>query len=205
MCASRMETGMAEKKRPPRKKRPRGSSTGRVVNVPADQTNWRQNLQQARIKFDDVQKDIYLMELADHGLKGRSGRSAGVCMQTIQDHREIDPEFQMSEQEAMSKYRDKVVAHANDLALNGVKTVRIIDERERVEKIEYPIRLIELELKRVEPEYREKQPMDINPVGTGVLLAPADKSPQQWIDEQMKLNETRVKPDSSKLIEHKKD
>lgn len=197
---------MAErKKRAPRKRKQQASSTGRVVNVPADQTNWRQNLQRARIKFDDVQKDIYLTELAEHGLKGKAARSAGVCMQTVQDHREIDPDFQMSEHEALRKYRDKFVQHATNLAYNGIVTEKFDAQGKVVEKkIEYPIRLIELELKRVEPEYRDKQTIDLNTTGTGVLLAPAEQQPQDWIDEQIRLNELREKPSSGKLIEHKK-
>lgn len=170
------------------------STTGKSKPV-ADQSTWRTKLKQSRLKFDDEQKQVYLKALAAHGMKGRSAETAGVCPQTVGLHRENDPDFSAATDAALDAYRDKFVDHATTLAYDGI-TVRkfnkdgdLIEERQ-----DYPIRLIELELKRVEPDYRDKQTIDLNTAGGGVLVAPAEMTPEDWIKKQQEENAGREKP-----------
>lgn len=169
------------------------STTGEVINVKADQTNWRKKMQQARIKLDDEAKLIYVDKLAETGLKWVSSNAAGVAESTVTTHRKNDPEFDAAVIESLNSYRDKVVDHARTLIFEGEVTKRFKNGECIEEKHTYPIRLIELELKRQEAEYRDKQTIDLNSQGGGVLIAPADKTPQEWIDEQRAANEEKLK------------
>jgi len=169
-------------------------STTTKTNPQADQTNWRTKLQKGRIKFDDEQKKIFLAAFAENGLKGRSASAAGVTLQTVSNHQENDPDFAESYDEAVVAYRDKFVDHATNLAYNGIEVKKFNKDGDVIEKrTDYPIRLIELELKRVEPAYREKQTIDLNHTGGGVLVAPGEISVEQAIAEGEKANEEATK------------
>ena len=180
----------------PRKKRksPQASTTGKR-NPKVVQDTWRTRLMTSRVKFDDDQKEIYLLALADHGRKGDAAKTAGVCPQTVLDHCRNDPNFEAAFNNALDAYRDKFVDHATNLALNGVEKRRYNKDGDLVEETkEYPIRLIELELKRVEPGYRDKQTIDMNHKG-GVLLAPAGVSPADWMKQQAEENSEKESKD----------
>lgn len=171
------------------------SNRGKVVNVRADQTNWRRKLAQSRIKFDDDQKEIYLEELSRHGMRGRSAKAAHVSPQTVINHLENDPDFAAAHAAAIEEYRDSVVDHATTLALDGITVKKynkdgvLVEERQ-----DYPIRLIELELKKVDPAYRDKQTVDLNHAG-GVMVAPPDITPEEWIRQQQEANAARQAPE----------
>lgn len=169
------------------------TTTGKVQNVNADQTNWRLQLQASRIKFDDDQKKVYLDQLAKHGLKGRAAKEAGVSMQSVRNHAENDPDFAEARDLAVEAYRDKFVDHATTLAFEG-EVHRQYDKDGNLlsEKRVFPVRLIELELKRVEPAYRDKQTIDLTTQGGGVLVAPAEMTPQEWIEQQRQANEEKT-------------
>lgn len=178
---------------------PRNSSTvGRVRDVPADQTNWRTKLQQSRIKFDDVQKEVFLTQYALHGLKMRAAAEATVNLSTVNGHIENDPDFAEAVLQAVATYRDKCVDHATDLLFDG-EIHKSYDKDGNLlnEKHVYPIRLIELELKRVEPAYRDKQTIDVNTRGTGVLVAPAEVTPEDWVRREDSLNADKTVPDGA--------
>lgn len=195
-------TGMAAAKKTPAKKA-RASTTGkgRADKVKADQTNWRTKLQQSRIKFDDDQKETYLLKYAEHGLKGRAAKEAGVCLQTVNNHIDNDPDFAAAVEAAQAEYRDKVVDHSTDLALNGIEVKKYNKDGDLIEeRRDYPIRLIELELKRVEPGYRDKQTIDLNH-GGGVMVAPPDMSPEDWIKQQEEKNASKTAPEGAEPSE----
>jgi len=123
--------------------------------------------------------------------------SAGVflsAMQTVVNHLEIDPDFEKQRDEALEVYRDKVVMHHNKLLFEGEITQKFDNKGALIEtKHTFPIRLIELELKRVEPAYRDKQTIDFGAGGGGELVAPPELTPAQWIEQQEK-NNTEKKP-----------
>lgn len=172
------------------------STTGKVKGVKANQTNWREKLQQSRIKFDDAMKERYLEALRQHnGLKTPAAAAVGVSLQTVNNHLENDPDFQEAHAAVHDEWKDTFVAHHQNLALNGNVVRKYNKDGDLIEeKTEYPIRLIELELKKVEPGYRDKQQLDINHSGGGVLVAPADMSPEDWIKQQEEANASKEKP-----------
>ena len=178
------------------KRRKQGTTTGlgSAELVEANQNNWRVKLQQARLKFDDPAKRVFLKEYAEHGLKGKAAKAAGVCTATIKVHSLNDPEFAEAMQEAAVEYRDKIVGHATKLALEGTEIKRFNRSGDLLEqRKEYPIRLIELELKRVEPGYRDKQTIDVQH-GGGIMVAPAAMTPEEWVAQQEKQNKIRLAP-----------
>lgn len=177
------------------------SSTGKVVGVNADQTTWRVKLQQSRLKFDDDQKHVYLSQLGKHGMKGRAAEEAGVSQLTVLKHAENDPDFAEARAQATVKYRDKFVDHITDLSLNGVLIEKFNKDGDLLERRqEYPIPLIMMEGKRVEPNYRDKQVIDLDDLPGGVLVVPAAMSPEAYVKaseervaEQDRLHEEREK------------
>lgn len=174
------------------------SSTGKVTNVPVDQSNWRKKLQTSRIKFDDEQKDIYLKHLAETGLKGASANKVGVSLLTVKNHRENDPDFMDAYEQALEDYRDRVVDHHTNLIFEGELKKRYNKDGDLVEETRtYPIRLIELELKKVDPSYREKQQIEVAHAG-GVLVAPAEMTPNDWIEHQASEGEDKPRPELEK-------
>lgn len=172
------------------------STTGRVQGVKVNQAAWRKKMQLRRIKFDDQQKKIYIAAMNDHALKGKSAQAANVSMQTVYDHLKNDPDFKQAFHEAIDAHADKIVAHHHKLLLEGEITRKYDKEGNCIEETsKHPIRLIELELKRVEPEYRDKQTIDLNATGGGVLVAPADISPEDWIKREMEENAAKKPPE----------
>lgn len=215
------------------------SSTGKVKNVNADQTNWRRKVQQSRLKFDDDTKRVFLEELAASGLKGRAAKKAGISMQTVGVHRENDPDFEEAFIAAEATYRDSLAEevtrrgrdgwlepvfgkdgrHFDNLCDDqGVPIMRhketgelvyahqyaLLDPGERKKVLEpvlvpatirkFSDRMLELDLKRVDPTYRDKSSVDVNATGGGVLVAPAGVSPEDWIKREEEKNGGRVDP-----------
>ena len=172
----------------------RASSTGKR-NPFSDQTNWRELMQDSRIKFDDEAKQIYLREIAEHGRKGDACLAAGITDQTVRKHLDIDPEFATAADVATEAYRDKFVKHAMKLATKGVTSKTYDGKTGKLtsKTIRYPIPLIQMELKRVDHSYRENA-QSAEEAGGGVLVAPASMSPTEWIEEQEKANEAKDAP-----------
>lgn len=218
-------------------KKPRPSTTGKR-NPKVDQSNWRTRLQQSRVKFDDDQKEIYLRELAEHGLKGRAAEAAGVCPQTVGNHLENDPDFEAAHNAALESYRDTLAdevrrrgrdgwlepvynkdgrVYESALDDDGLPIMRHKDENRLVYAQEYghwgaeerkvlePImvpayirkfsdRMLELDVKRVDPSFRDKSSVDLNHAGGGVLVAPAEMTPEEWIQREQERNKERQDP-----------
>jgi hypothetical protein len=181
-----------------RRGRPKGTGgtpvTGALKPV-ADQSAWRRRMRANRLKFDDAAKATCLERLAEHGLRGRAATEAGVTLKTVHHHLEADPEFAEAYDQALVAYRDKFVDHATTLAYEGVPRVRYGKGGEVVEETrDYPVRLIELELKRVEPAYRDRPAVDHTHRG-GVMVAPADMEPEEFIEKmRRKAEEARPPP-----------
>ncbi len=215
---------MARKKAPAKKRPPvtkgvsrkgtQPSSTGKVRNVKADQTTWRTKLQASRIKFDDAQKQRYLACLREQGLKGRAAQAAGVSQQTVNTHRENDPDFDEAVEAALEEYNDLVSGEVGRRGKDGwlepvfqkgmqalvavvdPKTGEVLYDKDsgkprmRLSYIrKFSDRLLELEAKRVNTGYRDKQTIDLNNTGGGVLVAPAGMSPEEAVAEGERANE----------------
>lgn len=91
-----------------------------------------------------------------------------------------DPDFNEAVAHAMVAYKDRLIAHHQNLVFNGVEKRRYDSKGNLIEEsVEYPIRLIELELKKHDEGYRDKRDVNMN-VSGGVVVAPAEMSIDDW-------------------------
>ena len=135
---------------------------------------WRSVIRMSRTKFDEKAKEIFLMEYAKWGRMGESAAAAGVTPQTVRQHMEEDEEFAEAFLLQEEEYREKLVGHHQNLVFNG--TVKKSYDRNGnlvSEETIYPVRLIELELKKHDEGYRDKKELKVDHTG-GVLVAPAE-------------------------------
>lgn len=134
--------------------------------------------------FDDRKKILFLSIYSKTNRMGDSAEAAGVSQKTVREHMQKDPDFGEAVVAAEQAYRDHVVALIQDLAFNGTEKVHFNRNGDIVYKETiYPIKLIEMEAKRVEPGYRDKQDVNIGFTG-GVLVAPSSLgSIEEWEDK----------------------
>lgn len=131
-------------------------------------------------KLNDDVKKVFLEAYAEHGRHGTAARIAGVTMNTIKKHMEKDPVFGAACMEALECYKDRLIAHHQNLVFNGTQKVTYGRDGGIVsEETIFPIRLIEMELKKHDEGYRDKKDVNVNVKG-GVLVAPASVSMDDW-------------------------
>ena len=131
-------------------------------------------------KLDDALKEAICAELADHGRLGTACRKNNISMTTVRKHITKDPDFGRMVMEATEAYKDRLITHHQNLVFEGTTKINydrngnIVSE----EKV-YPVRLIELELKKHDEGYRDKKEVNMNVKG-GVLVAPSEMSMDEW-------------------------
>lgn len=166
------ERSMEIRKRPPSLLDRRSKPV--IVHKQDEDGQWRSSIKMSRIKFDDEAKGIFLDEYRKWGRMGDAAHAAGVTTATVRKHIEEDEDFAHALLMAEDEYKDKLIAHHQDLVFNGTMKESYdrngnLVSREQI----FPIRLIELELKKHDSAYRDKQELSVNHSG-GVLLAPAE-------------------------------
>lgn len=157
-----------------RKETRRGSQVTVVDFFDEEEGTWRSEIRMRREMFDDLAKDRFLREFMKWGRMGEAARAAGVTPQTVNEHMKKDHEFAEAMLFAESYYKDKLISHHQNLVFEG-QTKKTYDRNGNLVSEEqiFPIRLIELELKKHDPAYRDKQEVAVSHTG-GVLLAPAE-------------------------------
>ncbi len=158
----------------PRSLLSRGSRAVKTDIQDPETGEWRTVIRMSRIKFDEAAKGRFLQEFRKWGRMGESAAAAGVSPQTVRKAMEDDEDFAEAMILCENEYQDKLIGHHQDLLFNGTVKESFdrnggLVSRETV----YPIRLIELELKKHDAGYRDKQEIAVNHSG-GVLVAPAE-------------------------------
>ena len=183
-------------------KKLRASTTGGPSTLPKviNQATWRQELQAARVKFDDTQKQKFLKKFAETGRLFEAARAADVTPNTIRNHLGYDPDFAESYENAKLRYREDVVHKTvHKVAIEGVLEPiiggRFKDEVVAHKRV-YATNILAMEMKRVDPSYRDRTEIDVT-VKRGVLVMPAKMSEEDWDALYAK-----PVPDSGELIEH---
>lgn len=150
----------------------------------------------SRTKFDADAKQTFLNEYMKWGRMTESAHAAGVSTQTVRAALERDPEFAEAMLEAEGVYTDKLLRHQQNLVFEGIERRKYDAKGNLVEETrEYPIRLVELELKAHDERYRDKREVKMEHRG-GVLLAPAAvESIDDW--ESKFANAKDVTPEES--------
>jgi len=178
--ASRYDNEFRAKKTP-RSLLARGSHAIRVTEQDPETGEWRTYVKMSRRKMTDEVKARFLDEYRKWGRMGESAAAAGVSKQTIRKALEDDEDFAEAVMACEEEYKDKLIAHHQNLVFNGTEKVGYdrngqVISRETI----YPIRLIELELKKNDKGYREKIEQEVTHKG-GVLVAPAEmKTIDDW-------------------------
>lgn len=143
--------------------------------------NWRVRIRSQLIKFDDEAKLVFLSVYSQVGRFETAASAAGVSGSCVRVHMKKDTEFAEALLVAQDHYRDKVISHAQNLIFNGTQK-ETYDRNGNMVSTEtvYPIRLIELELKKVDEGYRDKKEVDFKMSG-GVMIAPKEvESIDDW-------------------------
>lgn len=159
----------------------RGSRAVRITEQDPETGEWRTFIRMSRVKFDDDAKARFLNEYRKWGRMGESAAAAGVSKQTVRKALEDDEDFAEAVMACEEEYKDKLIAHHQDLVFNGQEKISYdrngnVVSREQI----FPIRLIELELKKHDKGFREKIEQEVTHKG-GVLLVPSEmKSIDDW-------------------------
>ncbi len=173
--------------------KPRRSPAAKV-NPKVNMSTWRRKLQQSRIKFDDNAKKVFLDAFRENNLKMRACDKAGVALSTCNEHLKNDPDFASAYDQAVQEWRDHVVDTAIvKIALEGIPRERLKDGEVVERWTEHPVQLLLAELRRVDHGFRDKSTLEVQG-GGGVLIAPADMTPAEWMEAQRLKNETRTNP-----------
>ncbi len=170
----RRET-VSQEKNPNPKDEDRSREMSRTSREGSDMSGWRHELQAAKVKFDDDAKQTFLQEYAKSDRLQASAALAGVCLQTVRNHIDNDPDFAEAIKEAKEAYKDRLREHVQDLVFEGVDEPIIggqFKDEVVAHKRVYPTNLIAMEMKKTDPEYRDKHEHNHNVRG-GVLLIPA--------------------------------
>ena len=210
--------GLKKDGTPANRSKRKSSTTGRGKGAVAEQSNWRVKLHASRIKFDDERKAVYIMERATHGLKGRAADAAGVDLKTVLRHIDNDPDFADAVCAADQQFADTVqeVVHKRGVIgwtrpvyQQGVQTIAPVFDPETGE-VEYDAKgniryvpvteevydsaVLQMQAKRVNPEFRDKGPgLDVNMSG-GVLVVERKNTPEEAKAEAERVNATKVSP-----------
>ena len=159
----------------------RGSKPVLVEECDEETGEWRTRIKMSRKKFDEKAKGIFLQEYLKWGRMGEAASAAGVTPQTVRAEMERDTDFGEAMLACEEDYQDKLISHHQNLVFNGTERISYdrngnISNRETI----YPIRLIELELKKHDKGYREKQEVEMTHKG-GVLFMPNEpQSVDDW-------------------------
>lgn len=134
------------------------------------------------VEFTEERKVRFLEAYRQSGMLYLSARHAGVCQQTVANHRAADKPFDAACEHALQERLDEIELTALDRAMNGVAEP-VIGGKDRDQVIttirRYSDSLMSQILRAKRIEYREKLQADVNIKG-GVLVLPT--KPQNDVD-----------------------
>lgn len=157
--------------------------------LPEFDPHWRERISD-KIIFDDFLMSRYLNEYSITGNMAAAAHSVGVSIATVRAAIDEDEEFALACNEAREAYAGYVQAAVRRYGVEGIEE-KLYDKDGNLRTVRHVVhaRLTELEAKRTNPEYRDKQQLDVNVTG-GVLVAPAPRSEE---DFEKALEENRAK------------
>lgn len=180
---------------------PRESNVGTTKPV-VDDSNWRVKVvARHRIKFDDVAKERYLVELSRTGRRWAAEKAAGVARSTVNDHLKKDPEFAEANEEATEAYATSGLMRIETDALEGQEVQRFDPETGTLIGSErrFETKLREMFLKRYDPGYNERSHVEVSGK-VGVVFAPPLASMDDWkrmAEAHDKLSASAQNPDAA--------
>jgi hypothetical protein len=126
---------------------------------------------------------LFLLAYAETGRVNESAHVAGISPNAVNVWRRRLPAFEAAMDHAITVYRESLIREVHRRGVKGVEEPVFFQGEVCGHIRRYSDRLLELELKRHVPEYRDKREIDIN-VNAGVLVvggsAPTEK---EWLDK----------------------
>ena len=139
--------------------------------------------------FTESKKAVFLAAFAQFGRISHAADAADISTPTVIRARRADPEFEAAVQIAQIRYNDRVKEAVYEGGVIGIYEPIIGREYNSDGKpikdkvVAYRRNLLPqltiLEAKRTDPEYRDKQQIDMNIRG-GILEVPATLSAEEW-------------------------
>jgi hypothetical protein len=133
--------------------------------------------------FQGDNLDVFLASIAHNGLTYSACKLIGVSMTHFEKIRKQYPEFEEQYQEALEAYRDKLRKELLRRGHDGWEEPVYQNGILVGHKKKFDSKLLELELKRRCPEYREKIDIDANVTGGVLVVGATPKDAQEWEKE----------------------
>lgn len=128
----------------------------------------------------------FCQHLAILGRYSHAARAVGVSNTTIKFHEKNNPDFGEMVAEAQQEYRDRIAAEVYRRAVEGWDVPIVGGQwKDKVVAHErkYSDRLLEMEAKRVDPGYREKQTLNVGQHGGVIVINAAPQESGAWRDK----------------------
>jgi hypothetical protein len=129
-----------------------------------------------------LQKE-FCEHLAILGRMSHAARAVGVSIRTVRFHEKNNPDFAEMKAEAELEYRDRIAAEVYRRAVEGWE-VPIVGGRWKDEVVaherKFSDRLLEMEAKRVDSGYREKQTISMGQQGGVIVINAAPQDAGSW-------------------------
>jgi len=145
-------------------------------------------------RFTAKRQQLYLDAIEEHGEPALARQEVGFTYETIRQHRLKNPEFAEAEEEALRIYRAKLAKEVHRRGVEGVQEPIYWNGMVVGWITKYSDRLLELHIKRHNPEYRDKFTVKQEHSGAVGLLADLSGLPKGIRDDL----ETMLE----KLVEH---
>jgi len=152
----------------------------------------------APLKFTPAKQKKFLEFYGDTCRKVHAATFSRVSYATFRRWLEKNPEFEKLMEEAEEHYHAKLLEHHQNLLFVGEKK-EYFNKDGDLTAVEHriPIKLVEMELKRRDPAYKEKTG-DSTTIHGGVMVAPGAIVVEQWINEVQVADENKEKPSAKR-------
>lgn len=131
----------------------------------------------------------FCKHLAILGRFTHAARAVGVGNNTVRFHEKNNPDFNEKVIDAQQEYRDRIAAEVYRRAVEGWDEP-IIGGKDKDKVVclvrKYSDRLLEMEAKRVDPGYREKQTLNVGQQGGVIVINASPVDADEWRDKYNK-------------------
>ena len=131
--------------------------------------------------FTPEKRSKFCDELAGCGNMARAAMACGVTTTTVRQHMQDDRTFADAVQLAKDAFASDVEAELVRRAMEGITDYKLDNKGNIVLKIKkYSDRLLELLIKKTNPEYADKSQLDVNVKGGLLVLTATKENADEW-------------------------
>lgn len=133
-------------------------------------------------KFVPQVREAFLKRYRECGILSRAVEGLQISFETPRAHAKRDPEFKERMDAALQGYRDSLEAEAHRRGVEGIPRSVYYKGEVVGEERQYSDRILELQLKRHIPEYRDKFALDVAHAGGILVVHKVEQSSKEWED-----------------------